>query len=356
MLFKAFICSISDWKISTSFTVELCVSCSSALDSISAIMINLRDSYKTEQATFWYIDCFWGRRIHENLEGLSGIVAITDDVLFGKEDTREQAKIDHDNNLKALLERAQQRGRKFNENKCKIKTDKITYMSHLITTKGLMPDPRQAEAITNLKPPISKDEVRIFIGYIVYLSKFLPKLSRGFSTFMRLTERWFRMDEKFAPGKRVLKFVKDDYRSPNFEIFWWIIELPNSTWCKSISPWSLSYARRKTCSFCIKDINTYINFLRTNWEGVFSHFIWTSTFWEVCDWRKWDVFVEIDHKPLESKPLNSAPKRLQKMLLRLQRYNFKVLHKLSKSIIIADFLSAAPPQETDKEALIFNQK
>lgn len=101
----------------------------------------------------------------------------------------EQAKIDHDNNFKFLLERAQQRGRKFNENKCKIKTDKITYMSHLIRTKGLMPDPRQAEAITNLKPPISKDEVRRSIGYIVYLSKFLPKLSRYFSTFMRFTER-----------------------------------------------------------------------------------------------------------------------------------------------------------------------
>ena len=36
------------------------------------------------------------------------------------------------------------------------------------------------------------------------------------------------------------------------------------------------------------------------------------------------VHVETDHKPLEStmlKPFNSAPKRLQRMLLHLQKYN-----------------------------------
>ena len=39
------------------------------------------------------------------------------------------------------------------------------------------------------------------------------------------------------------------------------------------------------------------------------------------------VHVESDHKPLEMivlKPLDSAPKRLQRMLLQLQKYNLKV--------------------------------
>ena len=42
------------------------------------------------------------------------------------------------------------------------------------------------------------------------------------------------------------------------------------------------------------------------------------------------VHVETDHKPLESimlKPLNSAPKRLQRMLLKLQKYNLQVKYK-----------------------------
>ena len=39
------------------------------------------------------------------------------------------------------------------------------------------------------------------------------------------------------------------------------------------------------------------------------------------------IHVETDHQPLETiavKPLNSAPQRLQRMLLRLQKYNLRV--------------------------------
>lgn len=42
------------------------------------------------------------------------------------------------------------------------------------------------------------------------------------------------------------------------------------------------------------------------------------------------VHVETDHKPLETivyKPLHSAPSRLQRMLLRLQKFNLKVRYK-----------------------------
>ena len=42
------------------------------------------------------------------------------------------------------------------------------------------------------------------------------------------------------------------------------------------------------------------------------------------------VQVETDHQPLETilrKPLHSAPSRLQRMLLRLQKFNLKVKYK-----------------------------
>ena len=50
-------------------------------------------------------------------------------------------------------------------------------MGHLITADGLKPDPAKIEAIAKLEPPKSKEEVQRFLGYIVYLSKFIPKLS-----------------------------------------------------------------------------------------------------------------------------------------------------------------------------------
>ena len=54
------------------------------------------------------------------------------------------------------------------------------------------------------------------------------------------------------------------------------------------------------------------------------------------------VMVESDHKPLEtifSKPLASAPKRLQKMLMRLQRYDLVIQYKKGREMYLADTLS-----------------
>ena len=56
------------------------------------------------------------------------------------------------------------------------------------------------------------------------------------------------------------------------------------------------------------------------------------------------VTVQTDHKPLESifkKSLLSAPKRLQRMLLQLQRYSLNIVYKPGKELFIADTLSRA---------------
>ena len=56
------------------------------------------------------------------------------------------------------------------------------------------------------------------------------------------------------------------------------------------------------------------------------------------------VNIESDHKPLEPiflKSLDSAPKRLQRMLLRLQKYSLQVKYKKGKDMHLADTLSRA---------------
>ena len=56
------------------------------------------------------------------------------------------------------------------------------------------------------------------------------------------------------------------------------------------------------------------------------------------------VNVETDHKPLEPvfmKPLDATPKRLQRMLLRLQKYNLQVRYKKGKEMLLAGTLSRA---------------
>ena len=56
------------------------------------------------------------------------------------------------------------------------------------------------------------------------------------------------------------------------------------------------------------------------------------------------VNIETDHEPLVSivlKPLHKAPSRLQRMLLRLQRFNLKLGYKKGPNMFLADTLSRA---------------
>ena len=56
------------------------------------------------------------------------------------------------------------------------------------------------------------------------------------------------------------------------------------------------------------------------------------------------VMIQTDHKPLESifcKSLLSAPKRLQRMLLRLQKFDLQVSYKKGTEMYLADTLSRA---------------
>ena len=59
---------------------------------------------------------------------------------------------------------------------------------------------------------------------------------------------------------------------------------------------------------------------------------------------------ETDHKPLEvifKMSLVCAPKRLQRMLLRLQKYSLKVVYRAGSQLYLADFRSTAPLTDTN---------
>ena len=63
------------------------------------------------------------------------------------------------------------------------------------------------------------------------------------------------------------------------------------------------------------------------------------------------VTVESDHRPLEvilKKPIVMAPKRLQRMLLRLQRYTFQLKYTPGIQVLIADALSRAPTRREEE--------
>ena len=116
--------------------------------------------------------------MHELIEGLNGVEVIADDfVTVGFGDTLETAIVDHDQNLKAFLQRCEERKVRLNAEKLQLRKQEVPFIGHVATGEGLCADPGKVRAITEMPPPPDVAAVRRLLGLVQYLSKFLPHLS-----------------------------------------------------------------------------------------------------------------------------------------------------------------------------------
>ena len=91
------------------------------------------------------------RHVNEIIEGLEGVTAIVDDLwVTGAGNTHEEALADHERNLIALLQRCRERNFKLNKDKFVFKQQKLKYCGHILASEGILPDPTQVEAITQM--------------------------------------------------------------------------------------------------------------------------------------------------------------------------------------------------------------
>ena len=94
------------------------------------------------------------RRIHSALSGLKSIACIADDILeYGSGNSVEEATLDHDKNLLALLERCRECGIRLNKEKFKLRRKSIEFMGHRLTEHGLEADSNKISAIDKMPPP-----------------------------------------------------------------------------------------------------------------------------------------------------------------------------------------------------------
>ena len=82
-----------------------------------------------------------------------------------------------DERLMKFLERASKKGLKLNKEKCKIRQREVPYVGHLLTAEGLRIDPQKVKAIHEMPEPKTKEDVKRLLGFVQFLSRYLPRLS-----------------------------------------------------------------------------------------------------------------------------------------------------------------------------------
>ena len=99
------------------------------------------------------------------MAGLRGVLVIRDDTLVvGYGDDDETALMDHDNNLRRLLQKCKETNIKLKKEKINPKTSQVRFMEHIITAKGLQVNPERVQGIQDMPIPKNKTEVQRFIG------------------------------------------------------------------------------------------------------------------------------------------------------------------------------------------------
>ena len=145
------------------------------------------------------------RRQNQLVEGLRGVRCVHDDILiFGEGETDEEASRDHDRNFRALMERCR-------ENKLKFRRKEVRFVGHLLTSsKGVRADPDKVKAVQEMPVPTDVSAVRRFVGFVTYLSKFLPKLSDVCEPLRKLTVQnveWCWLDAHDRAVSEIKKLV-----------------------------------------------------------------------------------------------------------------------------------------------------
>ena len=283
------------------------------------------------------------KRLNQTLDRLDGLLTVHDDmVIYGVGDTEDEARSDHNAKLRCFLQRCREKGVKLNKKKLKLECNEINYLGHVITANGLKPDPDKVEAVRKMPKPDDVKAVRRFCGFVNYLAKFLPRLAETLKPIQQLTHSdvpWQWHHEHETAFNKVKELVTAApllrYYKPDEEL---TIQCDASekgmgaALMQSGQP--IAFASR-----ALTETETrYAQIEKEMLAVVFA----LQKFDQYAYGRS--VTVQSDHKPLSAiikKPLRSAPKRLQGMLLKIQRYDVDIVYKPGQEMYLADTLSRA---------------
>jgi hypothetical protein len=215
----------------------------------------------------------------------------------------------------------------------------IKFLGHVINSKGIKPDESKIASIVNMPTPKNKKELEVLLGMITYISKFIPNLSELTASLRSLLTKnaifsWTsKHDDDIAKIKTVLS------TEPTLQLYNPNKPVTISADASQHGVGAVLLQNNLPVIYASRALTeTEKNYAQIEKE-LLSIVFACQKFHQYIYGKK--IIIENDHKPLESilkKPLNQTPARLQRMLLKLQRYEIIFQYRPGKQLFIADCL------------------
>ena len=265
---------------------------------------------------------------------------------------------EHDERLQHVFEKCREANLKLNKEKCEFRLNELKFVGHIFSADGVRADPEKVEANSGMPSPHDKSDLRYFLGMINYLGKFMPNLSEKTALLKGLLEKdvvWSWSDKheecfcilkKLITDSPILKYydpckeIKLSVDASKYGLGAVLLQKYEEDWAP-VAYGSRSLARSEMNYAQIEKETLAILFGCNK----FNQHLYGVKF-----------TIGSDHQPLESifkRPISKAPPRIQRFLLRLQKYQFEVEFSPGKNLLVSDTLSRAPLEDStsdDKDA------
>ena len=277
-------------------------------------------------------------------------------MVFGTGETDSEATADHDVKLAKLLQRCRDVGIRLNAGKLKLRQHSVTFLGHIVSKDGLKADPTKIEAVQDMSRPTDVACVQRLNGFVNYLAKFLPGLSDVMAPIRQLTRKddpWTWSSAQENALARMKQLVSDApvlrYYDPEREL---TIQCDTS----QTGLGAALLQNRQPLAF----VSRALTDAETRYAQIEKELlaaVWACEKFIQYTFGRHTTVIS-DHRPLESilkKALSTAPKRLQGMLMRLQKYDIDLIYVPGKNLLLADTLSRAYLPTTEGRHSDFEQ-
>ena len=109
------------------------------------------------------------RFMNHVLCGLQYSYAYIDDVLVASASLEE-----HQEHLRSVLERFKEHGIVVNPDKCEFGVSQLTFLGHLVDSRGIRPLPDKVQTLVDYPLPTTRRKLREFLGLVNFYHRFLP--------------------------------------------------------------------------------------------------------------------------------------------------------------------------------------
>ena len=285
------------------------------------------------------------KRNMETFGDIHNVHIIGDDMIIAAVDNEEHVAI-----IRLVMERAQASHVTINTAKIQYKVNQVIskYMGHIQTPDGFKPVNDKVKAIFEKTRPEDKTSLRRFLGMVKFLWQFIPNESEITAPLRSLLATDFEWDwypEHDAAIERLKTILT---REPVLRYYDVTKPVKMRSDASQRGLGAALIQERQPVAYSSR-VMTSAECNYAQIEKELLSIIYACEKYHQYIYGK-VVEVETDHRPLEAilkKPIARASPRIQRMMIRLQRYQINVKYVPGRFMYLADTLSRAynPKQE-----------